>query len=535
MTDDLRWWQRGIVYQIYPRSFQDSNGDGVGDLNGIFARLDYVRALGVDAIWISPIYPSPMADHGYDVADYTGIEPIFGSMDDFNKLLAAAHARDLRVILDWVPNHTSDEHPWFVESRSTRDNDMRDWYIWQDAKPDGSPPNNWTSFFGGPAWEWDEQTQQYYLHLFHKKQPDLNWRNPDVKAAMFDVLRYWLDKGVDGFRMDVIGLIMKDEQFRDNPTVERQDPNTLNNIVEQQMVYNADLPEVHDVLREIRALFDEYDDDRVMIGEVFTTPLSRWVEYYGANNDEIHLPFNFGLMPLPWRAADFTASVLEMERELKPGNWPNYVLNNHDGPRIGTRFGPRTRRVAAMLLLTLRGTPTLYNGEELGMVDGYVPPDKIQDPQGLYYGPERSRDGCRTPLQWSDAPYAGFSTVEPWLPLADNYTDVNMTAQAQDARSMLALYRALTALRRRTPALYGGAFTLVETSSADVMAYLRTADDERLLVVLNFAAEEQYLNLEAVGARAAVLLSTEMDRDGELLLAGVTLRENEGLLLRVLG
>lgn len=534
MTADLRWWQKGIVYQIYPRSFQDSNGDGVGDLNGIIARLDYVQSLGVDAIWISPIYPSPMADHGYDVADYTDIEPIFGNMDDFNKLLHAAHARHLKVILDWVPNHTSDEHPWFVDARASRDAAYRDWYIWRDAKPDGSPPNNWTAFFGGSAWEWDAHTEQYYLHLFHKKQPDLNWRNPEVRAAMFDILRYWLDKGVDGFRMDVIGLIMKDEQFRDNPIVERHDPNILHTIVEQQMLYNADLPDVHPVLREIRQLFEGYDGDRVMIGEVFAKPISRWVAYYGTDNNGIHLPFNFDLMGLPWRAADFQNSVATLEAALNPGNWPNYVLGNHDGPRIGTRFGPEARRVAAMLLLTLRGTPTLYMGEEIGMMDGHVPPEKMQDPQGLHFGPERSRDGCRTPFQWSTADYAGFSTTEPWLPVADNYLEVNVLAQQQDTRSILTLYRQLIALRKATPALFGGAYTAVATPNEDVMAYIRSAEGERLLVLLNFVPTEQYLVLENLAERAEVLLSTELDRSGEVLLAGVSLRPSEGLLLRLL-
>lgn len=369
------WWQTGVIYQIYPRSFKDSNGDGIGDLQGIIDHLDYLNdstsaSLGVDAIWISPFYPSPMADFGYDIANYTEVDPLFGDLRTFDRLLDEAHQRGIRVILDFVPNHTSDEHPWFIGSRSSRDNSRRDWYIWQDAQPDGSPPNNWASMFGGPAWTWDERTGQYYLHLFHEKQPDLNWRNPEVKAAMYDVMRFWLERGVDGFRVDVIGFMVKDEQFRDNPlrpNVNGISPNDLWSRLEH--VYDIDQPEVHDIIREFRALVDSYGA-RVLIGEVWAEPRSKWVQYYGAQLDGLHLPFNFELLHLPWTAQAFRASIDNLEAALPPGAWPNYVLGSHDMPRLATRFGEHAVRVAAMLLLTLRGTPTIYMGEEIGMNNG---------------------------------------------------------------------------------------------------------------------------------------------------------------------
>nr|MDQ2998759.1 alpha-amylase family glycosyl hydrolase [Chloroflexota bacterium] len=366
MIENPLWWQRGIIYQIYPRSFMDSNGDGVGDLPGIVGKLDYLAALGVDAIWLSPIYPSPMADFGYDVADYTGIHPLFGTLADFDTLLAESHARGLKVMLDFVPNHSSDEHPWFIESRASRDNPKRDWYIWRDPAPGGGPPNNWLSFFGGGAWEWDAPTGQYYLHLFHTKQPDLNWRNPAVQSAMLDALHFWLDRGVDGFRVDVIWLMIKDDQFRDNPLnpdyVAGQPP-----LMSQQPLYNADRPEVHDIIGMLRQLLDQYDQ-RMMVGEIYL-PIERLMAYYGVSGAGTHLPFNFQLIQLPWNARVLDAAIAAYEAALPADGWPNWVLGNHDQHRIASRVGAAQARVAAMLLLTLRGTPTMYNGDELGMHD----------------------------------------------------------------------------------------------------------------------------------------------------------------------
>jgi alpha-glucosidase len=367
---DHPWWARGVVYQIYPRSFQDSNGDGIGDLAGIIERLDYLVWLGVDAIWLSPIYPSPMADFGYDVADYCDIDPMFGTLADFDRLIAATHDRGLKLILDLVPNHTSDQHPWFRESRASRNNPKRDWYLWRDPAPDGGPPNNWLSHFGGSGWEFDAATGQYYYHAFLKEQPDLNWRNPAVVAAMQDAMRFWLERGIDGFRVDVIWQVVKDDQFRDNP------PNP--DFVEGQYhysrlrpIYTADRPEVHEVVAGMRRVIDAYAD-RVLIGEIYL-PIERLVAYYGENLRGAHLPFNFQLIHAAWNARGIDRLIREYEALLPQGGWPNWVLGNHDNRGIATRVGVAQARVAALLLLTLRGTPTMYYGDELGMQDVPIP------------------------------------------------------------------------------------------------------------------------------------------------------------------
>jgi alpha-glucosidase len=355
MSRQHEWWQSGIIYQVYPRSFQDSNGDGVGDLPGVLSRLDYLSWLGVDAIWLSPIYPSPMADFGYDISDYTDVDPLFGTLADFDRLVDEAHRRRMKVVLDFVPNHTSDEHPWFQESRSSRDNPRRDWYIWHDPAPGGGPPNNWLSNFGGEAWQFDEQTGQFYYHAFLKEQPDLNWRNPEVQQAMLDVLRFWLDRGVDGFRVDVIWHIVKDDQFRDN----LPDPAYTPNLAPHRKLlatYNTDRPEVHDIIGCMRAVLDEYSE-RMMVGEIYL-PLERLVTYYGAQGSGVHLPFNFQLIELPWHARAVADAIDRYEAQLPSYGWPNWVLGNHDNPRIATRVGDAQARLAALLLITLRGTPT---------------------------------------------------------------------------------------------------------------------------------------------------------------------------------
>lgn len=528
---DFKWWQTGVVYQIYPRSFFDGNGDGIGDLIGIRHKLDYIVDLGVDAIWISPIFVSPMADFGYDVADYTDIEPIFGTMQDFDDLLAAAHERGLKVILDWVPNHTSDQHEWFKASRSSRDNPKRDWYIWRDPAPDGGPPNNWVSYFGGSTWAFDEATGQYYLHLFVKEQPDLNWRNPDVVEAMFDTLRFWLDKGVDGFRMDVVGLIFKDEDMRDNPPKEGDSGSY--GIAEQETVYSGYQMETHDMLKRIRALIDEYDD-RVAIGEVWSDDRSRWVRFYGDNLDELHLPFNFTLMDQPWDAKAIRADVDNLEVSLPEGGWPNYVMANHDMPRIGTRFGMDARRLAGMLLLTLRGTPTLYMGDEIGMINGEVPPDKIQDPPALIKGPEYGRDGVRTPFQWDTSTFAGFSSVEPWLPVGSTYLEINAAAAEADPTSILHMYRALLKLRREMPALHKGHYRPIDTSKhPTIYAFVRRWEDQRVLVVMNFGADARTVDLHYLAPSGTLLLTTEMDRADETInLDAINIAANTGLIVQ---
>jgi alpha-glucosidase len=529
VADSHLWWQNGVIYQIYPRSFMDSNGDGVGDLPGIRSRLDYVQWLGVDAIWISPIFPSPMADFGYDVADYTDIEPLFGTLGDFDRLLADAHERGLKVMLDLVPNHTSDRHAWFQESRSSRDNPKRDWYMWRDAKPDGSPPNNWLGNFGGSGWEWDAATGQYYYHSFLKEQPDLNYRNPAVVAAMCDVLRFWLERGVDGFRVDVIYYMMKDAQWRDNPPNPRFEPGD-NPYLAQEPRYTYNQPEVHALIRRFREVFDAYPE-RMMVGEIYL-PYDELMQYYGADLDECHMPFNFELINLPWEAAALRAKVEAYEAALPPGGWPNWVLGNHDQHRIASRVGRAQARVAQMLLLTLRGTPTCYYGDELGMRDVDIPPEAEQDPFGRNVpGLGLGRDPERTPMQWDTTPHAGFTQGTPWLPVAADYREYNAQVERGQADSTLELVRRLLQVRRATPALNVGRYETVQTTAPDVLAYLREADGRRMLIALNLGATEQRLDLSAVGASGTVAVSTHMDREGAEALDALRLRADEGLVL----
>ena len=534
------WWQTGIVYQIYPRSFQDGNGDGVGDLPGIMQRLDYVHSLNVEAIWLSPIYPSPMADFGYDVADYTGIHPLFGTMADFDALLAAIHTRGMKLILDLVPNHTSEEHPWFRESRSSRDNARRDWYIWADPAGDGGPPNNWLSFFGGSAWAFDERTGRYYLHLFAREQPDLNYRNPAVLEAMLDNMRFWLDKGVDGFRVDVIWLMAKDELLRDEPRNEAWDG--INPHGRLDHIYTAGLPEVHDIIRRMRQVVDAYEE-RVMIGEIYLSQ-EQLLEYYGDEGDECHMPFNFQLVHTSWNAGAVRTLVEEYEAALDEGQWPNWVLGNHDQHRIATRIGRAQARVAQMLLLTLRGTPTCYYGDEIGMENVPIPPEKVRDPQAVnqpevahLYG----RDPVRTPMQWNKSAHAGFCPpdVEPWLPVATDFDRWNVAVEEQDPVSMLSLYRALSELRRAEPALHAGAYETVDAGphAGEIYAFLRTppadVSGDRFVVVLNLGNGARTLDLGAVGETAEIAFATGMERTGRVNLSALGVAPDEGLVLRL--
>src|SRR3954471_5980167 len=426
--ENVAWWQSGVVYQTYPRSFQDTDADGIGDLRGIASRLDYLVALGVNAIWISPIYPSPMADFGYDVSDHCAVHPDFGTLADFDALLVRAHAVGLRVILDYVPNHTSDQHRWFLESRSSRENAKRDWYIWRDPKHNGSPPTNWLSEFGGPAWTFDATTGQYYYHAYLKEQPDLNWRNPYVCDAMLDVMRFWLDRGVDGFRVDAIHHLIESDDLLDNPVNPDWQP-YMSPARRLLRMYTMDQPEVHQAVAEMRRVADEYSD-RVLIGEAYL-PLDRLMAYYGVNLTGFQLPFNFQLISTSWQPTAIAPLIETYEGGLPPGAWPNWVLGNHDRPRVATRLGPEQARIAAMLLLTLRGTPTIYQGEEIGMKDVPIPTDQIQDPwernvPGLGLG----RDPERTPMQWDASPNAGFSSARPWLPLSPDYIEVNVALQS---------------------------------------------------------------------------------------------------------
>ena len=522
------WWKRGIVYQVYPRSFQDSNGDGVGDLKGIARRLDYLAWLGVDALWLSPVYPSPMADFGYDVADYCGIDPLFGTMADFDHLVAEAHRRRLKVILDFVPNHTSIAHPWFQESRSSRDSAKRDWYIWRDPKPDGSPPNNWISNFGGPAWTHDAATGQSYYHAFLTEQPDLNWRNPEVREAMYDALRFWLDRGVDGFRVDVIWHLIKDGGLRDNPVNPAFAPGMpeINRLLQ---LHSADQPEVQGVVAEMRRVLEDYDE-RVLIGEIYL-PLERLVAYYGEDLAGAHLPFNFQLIHTAWRAEAVAALIDEYEGLLPDGGWPNWVLGNHDQPRIGGRVPHGQGRIAAMLLLTLRGTPTLYYGDEIGLGRVPVPPDRVQDPwernePGLGIG----RDPSRTPMQWDASPRAGFSSVKPWLPQDPAAERCNVEILRDDPGSILTLYRRLIALRRERPALSVGAYRRLALDG-DVLAFERRQGDDRVVVLLNFGHAACEARLPD-GEAWRILLSSHGGRTGEAVAGpGIALAPDEGLVV----
>lgn len=532
MAHEALWWKRGVVYQIYPRSFQDSDGDGIGDLRGIIQRLDYLVELGVDAIWISPFYPSPMKDFGYDISNYVDVDPVFGSLADFDALVRAAHERDLRVILDLVPNHSSDMHPWFQESRSSRQNPKRDWYLWRDPAGDGGPPNNWRSNFGGRAWTFDPATGQYFYHSFLPEQPDLNFRNPEVAAAMLDVMRFWLDRGVDGFRVDAIAHLVEDALFRDEPPARDYAPH-LPEYSQLEHIYTRDLPETHAFIREMRKLCDSYAGERVVITEAYL-PLAQLMTYYGsAAAAEAHLPFNFQLIHTGWQAAAIADTVGRYEASLPEGAWPNWVLGNHDRPRLASRVGEGQARVAAMLLLTLRGTPTLYYGDELGMVDIPVPPHLVQDPAELREpGKGQGRDPERSPMQWDASVNAGFTLpgARPWLPVAADASERNVEKQSDEAESMLALYRSLLALRRKEPALAIGTYRVLE-ATREVFAFERQSGSERLVVALNFSDAPRAL--KGMRQEAQLLLSTRLVSVGEQLQDGWELRPNEGVILRV--
>jgi alpha-glucosidase len=483
---ELKWWQRGVIYQIYPRSFADASGDGVGDLLGMRQHLDHLTWLGVDGLWTSPIHPSPMADFGYDVANYTDIDPVFGSLDEFDALVDAAHGRDLRVLLDWVPNHTSDRHPWFMASRGSRDNPYRDWYVWRDE------PNNWRQAFReGPAWTLDERTGQYYLHHFLPQQPDLNWNNPAVRGAMHDVLRFWLDRGVDGFRADVVHLIGKDPALPDDPD-DREG---------SRVGWHHD-PLTHQWLREIRAVLDSYDGDRVMVGEVNLSDPHEILAHAGT--DKLHMAFNFNLLWAPWSAAAFRDEIATMGTTAgETGAWPTLVLSNHDVSRHRTRYGgdERRARVAAVVLLTLRGTPFLYAGEELGLEDAVVPPDRVVDPGG--------RDPARAPIPWHGDAGHGWSG-EPWLPWPPEPSTRNVEAQRRDQDSIAALYRRLLRTRRAEPALHGGGLVLRDGPEG-VLAYDRQGETGLRRVLANFRAEP--VRIPRDGAWT-VLVATRRRREG---------------------
>jgi alpha-glucosidase len=514
---DYLWWKHGVIYQIYPRSFQDSNGDGIGDLEGIIERLDYLndgteRSLGIDGIWLSPTFPSPMKDFGYDVSDYEDVHPDFGTLKTMDRLIEEAHKRGIRIILDFVPNHTSDQHPWFREARSSIESPKRDWYVWRDAKDDGTAPNNWIGAFGGPAWEWDQPTQQYYLHSFLVEQPDLNWRNPQVQRAMHNVLRFWMDRGVDGFRIDVMDRILKDPQLRDNPpNPDRSWGRRAGMTALQLHTQDQNWPDIIDEARRIRTTVDAYPE-RMTVGEVFGTP-ENIVRYYGGDTtDGLHLAFNFSLTRLHgmrWTAENVRRRVDAFEAALPTPAWPNVVLGNHDIDRFISRVdqdgqGAARGRAAAVLLLTLRGTPFIYYGEEIGMPNTDVPENRLQDPARRY---GRGRDPERTPMQWT--PAGGFSNSAPWLPYGD--LSINVKEQEHDEGSMLSLYRKLMWTRRKSKALTMGDYAPVDGLPPDVFGFTRAHSGERMLTLINFASVPMTFELPADCTPSATVVSTHDD------------------------
>ncbi|HEY2753592.1 alpha-amylase family glycosyl hydrolase [Phenylobacterium sp.] len=524
--DDFVWWKHGVIYQVYLRSFQDTDGDGIGDLEGVIRRLDALVALGVDAIWLSPFYASPMKDFGYDVRDHVSVDPVFGDLEVFERLVRAAHRRSLKVIVDFIPNHTSDQHLWFRESRSDLSNPRRDWYVWRDPAPGGGPPNNWRSEFGGPAWTFDPGRGQYYYHAFLRDQPDLNWREPRVAQAMEHVLRFWLDRGVDGFRVDAIHHLFEDAALRDNPP----NPDWREGMPEAERwlrIHTIDQSEVHGPVAEMRRFVDSYEDGRILIGEAYL-PLDRLMAYYGPAQDGFHLPFNFHLMSTPWTPRAIADLVSAYETRLPAHGWPNWVLGNHDRSRLASRLGPTQARVAAMLLLTLRGTPTLYQGDELGLTDVPIAPDQVRDPWELNLpGQGHGRDPARTPLPWTAGPGGGFTTGTPWLPLGPVGPETHAEAQAADQTSVLAFYRRLLAFRRSSSALTRGDYRPGEVT-ARTLSYDRCWRDERLRIVLNLSAEP-----ETVAADGDLVLST-----GRLIprrMGRISVRGGEGVILRLAG
>lgn len=506
--DDKNWWRHAVIYEIYPRSFGDSNGDGIGDLNGITEHLDYLKGLGVDAIWITPFYPSPQVDFGYDISDYRAIDPQFGTMADFDRLEAEAKKRDIRIINDMVLNHTSDKDPWFIESASSRNNPKADWYIWADGKPNGQPPNNWQSDFGHSAWQYVKARNQYYYHEFYKEQPDLNWRNPDVKKAMFDVCRFWMQKGVMGFRLDAITSLFEDVALKDEPYLTGAEGG-LDAFGEKKMrhIYTDNLPEVHDILKQLRQVTNEYPG-RVLIGETYLPNVGELAKMYGRNNDELQLPMDTQLgFTNHFSVPDFRRKMEDAETKLN-GNVPLFMFENHDNSRSLNRYGDGTHnaaiaRLLATILLTPRDAALVYYGEEIGMVD-HVPTRKedVRDPVGRTGWPkEKGRDGERTPMQWNAGTDAGFSNAKAtWLPVGSDYKTVNVAAEENNPNSLLNYYKKLISLRKENEQLRDGDFVPVDESNNNVLSYVRkTKDGKAVLVTLNFTASQQTVNINLDG------------------------------------
>jgi alpha-glucosidase len=530
-TSNHTWWKHAVFYQIYPLSFADSIGDSYGDLNGVISKIGYLSdTLGVDALWLSPFFRSPMKDWGYDISDHTDVDPLFGDLESARRLIDVAHEKGIRVIVDYVINHTSDQHPWFLESRSSRDNPKREWYVWRDGRDNG-PPNNWVSVFSGPAWTFDEVSGQWYRHTYLSEQPDLNWRNPEVVEAMFQVARFWLDMGVDGFRVDAAHQMMKDPEERDNPPAPPDYPRPYKDMGEYDAfihLYDFGHPDVHEVHRRLRAVVEEYGTDVLTVGEIHIFDLPEWASYYGENFDQLHMPFNFHLMSAEWDVPSLRAVIETVLWNVPVGGWTNWTLGNHDEIRLATRLPEGHHRLAALLLLTLRGTPFLYYGDELGMTQVPVAAGRARDPWGRNVD-WLSRDGARTPMQWTAEPNAGFGPKgsEPWLPIGPNHENVNVASELDDSDSTLSLYRRLIRLRKEHSALQVGSFLSHPASTEEVFAYRRESDSETMTVILNFSDEERKIDV----GRGEVVFSTADHHRTEPCRGDVLIAPREGLVI----
>lgn len=524
---DSLWWQRAVIYEITPISFQDSNGDGKGDLPGLLDRIDYLHWLGVDAIWLTPVFRSPMLDLGYDIADFCAIDPLFGTLQDFDILVERLHGRDMRLILDFVPNHTSDRHPWFVESRTSRTAPKRAWYVWADAGLDGGPPNNWLSRFGGSAWQWDEETEQYYYHSFLIEQPDLNWRNAEVRETMAEVLRFWLRRGVDGFRVDASAVLAEDNLLRDDPP----NPDCRDDTPPPQRlkrIFTDDRPESMHYLEEVRQVVDEFDD-RVLAGEV-QGKTDRIGHFYGGAKPRLHLPLNFALLDTPWDALSVQAHIDAYLNALPADAWPDWVIGGHDKRRVASKIGQAQARILAMLIMTLRGTPFLFAGDELGMEQVPIPPERVQDPfEKLVGGYGLNRDPARSPMRWDGSPAGGFTKGEPWLPMGADVAARNVAKLQADGRSLLWLYRRLIQVRRVERALVEGQYVPLRSRN-DVLLYKRRWENQELLVALNTMEQPRMFESASAGV---LLLSTYLDGEGTPLKKAVRLRGSEGMIIRL--
>jgi alpha-glucosidase len=523
---DAEWWHRAVIYQIAVRSFQDSNGDGGGDLSGLIRRIDHLSWLGVNAVWLTPIYPSPMKDFGYDIADFCAIDPRYGTLDEFDRLLTALHARSIRLLLDFVPNHTSDQHPWFIESGSSRNSPRRDWYIWADPSGSGGPPNNWLSRFGGSAWEWDDASGQYYCHTFLKEQPDLNWRNPAVRAAMADVMRYWLGRGVDGFRIDACAVLAKDELLRDDPPEPHSDgkppPQRLRHI------FTDDRPETMTYVEEFRAVVDEFGS-RVLCGEV-QGKIDRIGHFYGSQRPRLHLPLNYTLLDTPWDALSLQANVDAYLNAIPADAWPVWVIGGHDKKRVASKIGQAQARNIAILAMTLRGTAFFFAGDEIGMEQIPIPPERIDDPfEKRVPGYDLNRDPERVPMRWDGAEKAGFTCGRPWLPLGPGVSERNIETLKADQYSILSLYRRLVALRHSEPLLFEGD-QIALRSRNDVFAFRRGRADKHILVAVNTVSEPRIFEF---GGTGTLILSSHLDREALRTSRHMLLRPDEGVIVKV--